>query len=316
MGNITNLIRQKKFRAAELLLRKGLIESPENCYLLTQLANVLWYRHKDKEALNYADKAKLIDPTDPFLLFTRGRILWALEKYESSMVEWDMILSTSEPDIVKNGYCGSWAKSIINDARYYKANCLFCLYHDVDALPLITEHLKHRQKGIISDFSKKEAISFYNVLRYSSPKKHVVPSESGYATEAQKNRITKRMDILEKSKDWNKMVRYLKVICSHYPQEYYLKTVLSEYYKIIGDTKECLTYAKQSFDQEPTDPLVKYNYAVALWFSGATEDSLHQFEEIVALGTDYIAFSEHGEGLSWAKKLMNDTKNYIKKIKK
>ena len=110
------------------------------------------------------------------------------------------------------------------------------------------------------------------------------------------------------------MVRYLTIICKHYPKEYYIKTVLSEYCKILGAKEGCITYAKEAFDQEPSDPLVKYNYAVALWVSGATEDSLRQFEEIVALGIDYIAFSEHGEGTLWAKKLMRDTKNYILNI--
>ena len=62
-------------------------------------------------------------------------------------------------------------------------------------------------------------------------------------------------------------------------------------------TKICLTYAKAAFEQEPNDPLVKYDYAVALMFNGLSEDALLLFEELVALGLDYIAFSEHGEGV-------------------
>ncbi len=40
-----------------------------------------------------------------------------------------------------------------------------------------------------------------------------------------------------------------------------MKTVLSEHYKSIGDKVGCLVYAKVAFEQEPNDPLVKYDYA-------------------------------------------------------
>jgi tetratricopeptide (TPR) repeat protein len=109
------------------------------------------------------------------------------------------------------------------------------------------------------------------------------------------------------------MVRYLRLICKRYYNEYYLKTVLSEYYKILGDKEECLIYAQEAFAQEPYDPLVKYDYAVALMLNGKTDEALAQFEEIVALGVDYIAFSEHGEGIKWAKKLLRDTNTIYSK---
>ena len=76
----------------------------------------------------------------------------------------------------------------------------------------------------------------------------------------------------------------------------------------------CLTYAKAAFEQEPNDPLVKYDYAVALMFNGLSEDALLQFKELVALGLDYIAFSEHGEGVRWAKKLLRNMQKQIKII--
>ena len=59
---------------------------------------------------------------------------------------------------------------------------------------------------------------------------------------------------------------------------------------------------------------VKYDYAVALMFNGLSEDALLQFKELVALGLDYIAFSEHGEGVSWAKKLLRNTQKQIDQI--
>ena len=315
MDTLIHLLKLKKYRAAELLLREALNGAPEDTYTLTQLANVLWNRHKDKEALYYADKAKEISPTNPLLNYTRARILWSLKKYEQSISEWDVILSSTETDVARNGYGIRWAKSVINDTRYYKADCLYHLFRDKEALLLMEEHLKHRGRGIESDFSKKEAILFYKILKYSHSKDSVKITDTGYASETQRNRISKRMDTLEKNKDWNKLVRYLRVVCKHYPKEYYLKTTLSEYYKTLGNRAECMAYAQEAFMQEPSDPLVKYNYAVALMINGLTDDALLQFEEIVTLGVDYIAFSEHGEGMRWANKLLRDTQRNILKIK-
>lgn len=315
MDTLIHLLKLKKYRAAELLLREALNGAPEETYTLTQLANVLWNRHKDKEALYYADKAEEISPTNPLLNYTRARILWSLKKYEQSISEWDVILSSTETDVARNGYGIRWAKSVINDTRYYKADCLYHLFRDKEALLLMEEHLKHRGRGIESDFSKKEAILFYKILKYSHSKDSVKITDTGYASETQRNRISKRMDTLEKNKDWNKLVRYLRVVCKHYPKEYYLKTTLSEYYKTLGNRAECMAYAQEAFMQEPSDPLVKYNYAVALMINGLTDDALLQFEEIVTLGVDYIAFSEHGEGMRWANKLLRDTQRNILKIK-
>lgn len=315
MDTLIRLIKLRKYKAAERLLCEDLKQSPEDVYALTQLANVLWNQYKDEDALYYADIAKALSPSHPLLNYTRGRILWSLERYEQSIAEWDVILSRIVADVSDNGFGVRWAKSVINDARYYKADCLYHLFRDMEALTLIEEHLAHRGKGIESDFSKKEAVLFYKVLKYSHSSKKAKRSDEGYASETQSKRIERRMETLEKSRDWGKMVRYLRLICKRYPNEYYYKTVLSEYYKILGNKVECMIYARDAFVQEPYDPLVKYNYAVALMFNEQTDDALAQFEEIVALGVDYIAFSEHGEGIRWAKQLLRDTQHYILEIK-
>ena len=250
----------------------------------------------------------------PLLNYTRGRILWSLEKYEQSIEEWDVVLNMTVEEVAENGYGVRWAKSVINDSRYYKADCLYHLFKDKEALALMEEHLSHRGKGIESDFFKKEAVLFYKVLKYNHPRTVAKASDIGYASESQRNRILKKIDALEDNANKEKLVRYLRVICKRLPKEYYLKTILSETYKTIGDKAGCLTYAKAAFEQESNDPLVKYDYAVALMFNGLSEDALLQFKELVALGLDYIAFSEHGEGVRWAKKLLRNTQKQIEQI--
>ena len=178
------------------------------------------------------------------------------------------------------------------------------------------EHLKHRGKGVRSNFTKKEATLFYKELKYSYLNSEVDYSDEGYATNAQAHRIEWRMETLEEARQWDKLVRYLKGVCKRYPKEYYFQVRLSEYSKKVGNKADCLKYAEEAFAQEPNDPLVKYNYAVALKYCGRNEEALAQFEGLVALGLDYIAYSEHGEGMRWAKKIMRHTLRHIDDIKR
>jgi len=316
MDKLYQLIEQKRFKAVENLMRKKLEQEPENVYFLAQLANALWNLNKDEEALSYADKAKSISPTNPLTLFTRARVLGSLHKFEEAAAEWEELISMGEAEVAEKGFGKGWAKSVINDARYYRALSLGELNRDKEALALMEEHLKNRGKGVRSNFTKKEATLFYKELKYSYLNSEVDYSDEGYATRPQAHRIGRRMEALEDAKQWDKLVRYLKGVCKRYPKEYYFHVRLSEYSKKVGNKADCLKYATNAFAQEPNDPLVKYNYAVALMYCGRNEDALAQFEGLVALGLDYIAYSEHGEGMRWAKKIMRHTQRYIDDIKR
>ena len=316
MDKLYQLIEQKRFKAVENLMRKKLEQEPENVYFLAQLANALWNLNKDEEALSYADKAKSISPTNPLTHFTRARVLGSLHKFEEAAAEWEELISMGEAEVAEKGFGKGWAKSVINDARYYRALSLGELNRDKEALALMEEHLKHRGKGVESNFTKKEATLFYKELKYSYLNSEVDYSDEGYATRPQAHRIEGRMETLEDAKQWDKLVRYLKGVCKRYHREYYYKTLVSEYCIKAKNKADCLKYAEEAFAQETNDPLVKYTYAVALKYCGRNEDALAQFEGLVALGLDYIAYSEHGEGMRWAKKIMRHTLRYIDDIKR
>ena len=209
MDKLYQLIEQKRFKAVENLMRKKLEQEPENVYFLAQLANALWNLNKDEEALSYADKAKSISPTNPLTLFTRARVLGSLHKFEEAAAEWEELISMGEAEVAEKGFGKGWAKSVINDARYYRALSLGELNRDKEALALMEEHLKHRGKGVLSDFTKKEATLFYKELKYSYLNSDVDYSDEGYATRPQAHRIGRRMDALEETRQWDKLVRYL-----------------------------------------------------------------------------------------------------------
>jgi len=252
MAELTQLIKQNRFKAAENLLRKKLEQEPENVYFLAQLANALWNLNKDEEALTYADKAKSISPTYPLTLFTRARVLGSLHKFEACAAEWEELISMGEAEVAEKGFGKGWAKSVINDARYYKALSLGELSRDKEALALMEEHLKHRGKGVQSDFTKKEATLFYKELEYSYLNSGVDYSDEGYATRAQAHRIEWRMETLEEARQWDKLVRYLKGVCKRYPKEYYFQVRLSEYSKKVGNKADCLKYATSALHESPT----------------------------------------------------------------
>ena len=315
MDKLYQLIEQKRFKAVENLMREKLEQEPENVYFLTQLANALWNLNKSEEALNYADKAKSISPTNPLTLFTHARVLGSLHKFEEAAAEWEELISMGEAEVAEKGFGKGWAKSVINDARYYKAAALQALFRDKEALALMEEHLKHRGKGVQSDFTKKETTLLYKELKYSDFRPYVSETAEGFSTSKQDKQVFKRLNELEDAKQWDKLVRYLKGVCKRYPKEYYFQVRLSEYSKKLGNRADCLKYAEEAFAQEPNDPLVKYNYAVALKYCGRNEDALAQFEGLVALGLDYIAYSEHGEGMRWAKKIVRHSQRYIEEIK-
>ena len=315
MDKLNQLIRQKKYRAASNLLRKMVEQAPEDGYLLTRMANDLWDDRKNEEALQYADRAKKVEPTDPYVIYTRARVLWALDKNEEAIAEWDNILNMSEHDLKESGYRPMWIKTFVNDARYYKALSLRALFRDKEAFALMEEHLKHRGKGVQSDFTKKEATLLYKELKYSDFRPYVSETAEGFSTSKQDKQIFKRLNKLEDAKQWDKLVRYLKGVCKRYHREYYYKTLVSEYCIKAKNKADCLKYAEEAFAQETNDPLVKYTYAVALKYCGRNEDALAQFEGLVALGLDYIAYSEHGEGMRWAKKIVRHSQRYIEEIK-
>lgn len=310
MEQLNHLIKSKQFKKAEKALRKQLEKFPNDSRLLIQMANVLWCRFKEHEALTYADKATVISPGNMLAAFAKGRILWTLKEYKKSMDIWNLILNEFDRSSVYNKGNTTLPQSIVNDARFYKADCLFRFYRNYEALLLIKKHLQERKRGIKSDFTKKDALRLYKILLYC-PSVEKVPSEIGLASEKQSCRIDKRLAQLKADGKVENIIKYLKIICKHYPNEYYYKTILSEYYKISKDKKKCLQYAEDAFKLEENDMLVVFNYAVALYINNFIEDAFRFFKLIKEKGVDYIAYSEHGEGLRWAKKLLKDTDEYI-----
>ena len=310
MKDLITLIRRKEFGRAIKLLQKELSKKPDDVYLLTQMANVLWNLGRDKAALSYADKAQLADSNYPLMLFTRGRILWSLEQHSESIKMWDKLLCAELSDIAEQGWGNRWAKSIVNDALFYKADSLHCIYRSKEAKVLMEEHMANRRKGQESDFTIKEAKAFLRTLTYCSGRRQTFADDKkGWASDRQwaimeKTIAKKRGDVLS-------LVAYMKKKSREFPHEYYLKILLAENLTGVGKYKEALMYAQKAYDQEPSDMLVAYDYGNALYQNGKYNEAMMVLEDIRQTDVNIIAYGDHGEGMSWAKSLLKNTENVI-----
>lgn len=306
------MIKQKEFSKAKLFLQKELAKDTDNAYLLTQMANVLWNLNKNKEALTYALKAQKASADDPLTLFTMGRILWSMERYEESVDVWDELLRMDLVEMSSRGWGLRWAKSVANDALFYKADCLYGLGRKTEAEKTLETHLANRQKGLESDFSIKECRDLMRSLQLSKNTSKTLPKD-GFASSRQLQSINVHLQELSLKKERAPLIKYLKRKCREYPNEYWLKTVLAEHLYHEGD-KSCLKYAKEAFDIAPDDMLVVYNYAYSLYSNGIYSEAVAALNTIKVKGIEYIAYGEYGEGLRWAKRLMRDTEKLIETI--
>ena len=72
------LLKKSKFKKALGVLDIYLADRPEDVYLLTQKANILWNMNKYDDAYNCIQQADVLSSGDGLLEFTAGRVLWSM----------------------------------------------------------------------------------------------------------------------------------------------------------------------------------------------------------------------------------------------
>lgn len=321
-----NQYKISSFKKTASCINERLGNDPFNPDLLTEMAWIKYNLFKDEEALEYANKAEFLSPALPLLWYVKGVILRSKDDYEASIDYWNKILQEDFEVLASTLENKQIAMSLQNDAHFYKATCLYSMRHDAEALVLIREHVKSRRRGLESDFTVKEARNFLRILEFSvdnsnlqrlyhnMDKSVAIRGSAGYMTLLQRKNVEMHLRELKTQKEWSAIIIYLKRKCREFPNEYWLKTELAEYLYIQGN-KTCLKYAKDAYRMAPDDMLAVYNYACALYLNEKYIEALKKLTIIKDKGVDYIAYSEHGEGMKWAKKLMNDAKKIYSAIK-
>lgn len=154
------LLGNEKWEEARKLIEKEIVKYPEEYFLHTSLAKVYFNLKSFDKAFNSALKAMDIEPNDPLVIYDYACTLYSLDKFNDAASEWNRIVKQDIGEILNSefGEGVKWVKSIVNDSRFRMALCYIELGNKIKALELINEHLQYRQRGIYSDFTKKQVI--------------------------------------------------------------------------------------------------------------------------------------------------------------
>lgn len=303
-----------EFDALKRYLTKELEKEPQNTFLKVLMADVLEGKQQVKKAIEYISEKNSEENVSFYTLFVKARIFQNAERISEAIPIWRMIISADLKDISESL---EWAeiksaRTIKNDARYYLSHCLFVQNNDEEALRLAKEHLANRKKGVYSDFSLKEVRKFKRMLEWTMSKPKSMPIKEGSScTPEQRGRIWSHFEWL-KEKDMKLAAKYLMKKGRTYNDEYYMWTVASEIYYELKDASLCLRCAETAYSIiGDNDMQVVYDYASALALNNRFEEALAKFNYILSCNLNFIAYSEHGEGMREAKKLIKKTKNMI-----
>ena len=133
--------------------------------------------------------------------------------------------------------------------------------------------------------------------------------ESGYMSARAGKIFQSKLDLLKRKSDWNGMITMLKRYVSRYPNEYYIYQQMAQTYYIdrIGKYQLACQCAEYAYNMEPDDDLNLYTYACSLYYVGRLDESFNLFSKITSKDINAIAYGEHGEGILYAKALINDS---------
>ncbi len=159
ISNILNeYIMDEKWDEAEKILKDELEKTPEDHWLITQLSEI-YYEKKDYEtALKLSSKAIKLAPNCPLAINDYALHLYMHEKDDLAIENWNKLLQKGVKKIAY-GECGEGiqqAKSMLNDVRMRMALSYSETGQKDKASFYYNEHLNNRQRGLFSNFKKKE----------------------------------------------------------------------------------------------------------------------------------------------------------------
>lgn len=134
-------------------------------------------------------------------------------------------------------------------------------------------------------------------------------TESEYMSARSGKLFQSKLESLKRESNWTGMIKMLKKYAMKYPNEYYVYQQLAAtlYIESIAQYQLAFQYAERAMNMEPNDDLNIYTYACALYYVGQLEKSFEYFTKIIKKDILEIAYGEHGEGVRYAKQLINDS---------
>lgn len=118
-----------------------------------------------------------------------------------------------------------------------------------------------------------------------------------------------KLESYKQKSDWFGLIKMLKRYAKRYPNAYFVHQQLAATLYVDGIAQFHLAFqhAERAKNIEPDDDLNIYTYACALYYVGKLEKSFEYLTKIINKDIHEIAYGEHGEGLRYAKQLINDS---------
>ncbi len=159
LNNLVNdYIMNEEWTNAKKILEKELDVNPDDHWVITQLSEVFYEMRDYDKALELSSKAIELAPDCPLVMNDHALHLYMHERDNEAIDIWNRIMEKGVEEIAY-GKCGEGlraAKSLLNDVRMRIGLSYFETGENKKALYYFKEHLKHRQRGIFSNFTKRE----------------------------------------------------------------------------------------------------------------------------------------------------------------
>lgn len=107
--------------------------------------------------------------------------------------------------------------------------------------------------------------------------------------------------------DWSNAKKTLEKEISIYPNEYWLLTTLSMVFYEQRLYDKALSLSEKALVINSTDYLVLNHHALILSvIDGKEKEAIKLLTKIIGTDLNKIAYGKHGEGMNWAKSIVND----------
>ena len=110
---------------------------------------------------------------------------------------------------------------------------------------------------------------------------------------------------------WDEARKIIESELKKEPEDHWLLTRLSSTYYEQNDYSKALETSKKAYKISPNCPLVLWDYACALDMLKNEMEAIELWKKIISFGLEKVAHDECGEGVRWAKSIINDCRYRI-----
>jgi hypothetical protein len=110
---------------------------------------------------------------------------------------------------------------------------------------------------------------------------------------------------------WREARKLILTELALFPRSHWLTTRLSTTYYEERKYKKALVVSKRALKLDPQCPLILWDYACVLDMLGEEKSAIAVWKRLLRRGEKAVAFDKCGEGIRWARSLLNDCRYRI-----